>query len=177
MIHWKIHSPRHCAPSCLSKFNWLYIQAWWISKRFIKLYVQTIVDNSIPKYSWIKFCTALWRLSAYNLVGPFLKVMSSIFTIGYSYSMAGSAWRRRYGGSCHCMTACACISCLLAIFARPRPFAVFTKNCELSFNGKKAYCAILRIGFAKLHALTTATLASPARRRRHFLKVPWEVIP
>ena len=100
-----------------------------------------------------------------------------VFTIGYSYSMAGSAWRRRCGGSCHCMTACACISCLLAIFARPRPFAVFTKNCELSFNGKKAYCAILRIGFAKLHALTTATLAPPARRRRHFLKVPWEVIP
>ena len=61
-----------------------------------------------------------------------------VFTIGYSYSTASSAWRRRCGGSCHCMTACACISCLLAIFARPRPFAVFTKNCELSFNGKKS---------------------------------------
>ena len=85
-----------------------------------------------------------------------------VFTIGYSYSMAGSAWRRRCGGSCHCMTACACISFVrLAIFARPRPFAVFTKNCELSFNGKKAYCAILRIGIAKLHALTAATLAPP----------------
>ena len=88
-----------------------------------------------------------------------------VFTIGYSYSMAGSAWRRRCGGSCHCMTACACISCLLAIFARPRPFAVFTKNCELSFNGKKSLLRNTANWICKTsrtdHCYTSATRAPP----------------
>ena len=148
-----VHSPRHCAPSFMSK---LLIHSSMVN--FETIYKALGPDNSIPKYSWIKFCTALWRLSAYNLVGPFLKVMSSIFTIGYSYSMAGSAWRRRCGGSCHCMTACACISCYSPCNFRKDPALLLFSQKIASFllTEKKGYCAILRIGIAKLHALTAS---------------------